>query len=354
MVGPLSPSDAGNRYILTFIDALTRYGIAVAVPNKEAHTIARAIFEKVFCIFGFIEQLVTDNGGEFSNNVLELALSYMKVKHRKVTAFRPSANGLIEKLNRTLIEILRSQVQDNHSQWDKYLCLAAFCYNCGYNRTVMDSPFFLLYGRDVNLPYYTIFSTPSPWYSYDSYKHELAVTMHSIFNTAQRYIEEGQLRQEVYRNSKAKKRKIQIGDRVYILKKSGKTKLSNPYSGPWRVEDINGVIIWVKNIANGERLRVHSERVKLEQQISISDCPNVRACFPVKVPEDDWKNVIQDGNEQVEKPDNNTEINELPLESALNRLLPVTYKPIENEQKQYCTRSKGPVVEKEWIMSKTL
>ena len=148
---------------------------------------------KFFCVYGLIEQLVTDNGGEFSNNVLELALSNMKVKHRKVTAFRPSANGLCEKFNRQLIEILRSQVQDNPSQWDKNLCLAAFSYNCGCNRTVMDSPFFLLYGRDVNLPYYTIFSTPSPWYSYDSYKHELAVTMHSIFNTAQKYIEAGQL-----------------------------------------------------------------------------------------------------------------------------------------------------------------
>ena len=350
LVGPLSLSDDGNRYIMTFIDALTRYGIAVAVPNKKAETIARAIFEKVFCVYGLIEQILTDNGGEFSNEVLELALSYMKVKHRKVTPYRPSANGLCERFNKVLLEILRSQVQDNESQWDKNLCLAAFSYNCGYNRTVMDSPFFLLYGRDVNLPYYTIFNTPSPWYSYDSYKHELAVTMHSIFNKEQRFIEQGQLQQENYRNRRARKRNIQIADRVYILKKGGKTKLKNPYSGPWRVEDVQGVILWVKNIANGERLRVHTERVKMEHQITNSECPNVRACFPVKVPEDDWKDVQTD-NDPVELEDN-SENNELEIESVLNRVLPITYGPTESEQRHYSTRSKGAVNEESWIMSK--
>ena len=72
------------------------------------------------------------------------------------------------------------------------------------------------------------------------------------------------------------------------------------------MEDIKGVILWVKNIANGERLRIHIERVKLEHQIAISDCPNARASFPIKVPEDDWKSV-QNVDEQVETSDKKTE-----------------------------------------------
>ena len=79
MVGPLTPSQSGNKYILTFIDALTRYAVAVAVPNKLSSTIARTIFEKVFCVYGVNEELVTDKGGEFAADVLDLALSYMKV-----------------------------------------------------------------------------------------------------------------------------------------------------------------------------------------------------------------------------------------------------------------------------------
>ena len=44
----------------------------------------------------------------------------------------------------------------------------------------------------------------------------------------------------------------------------------------------------------------------------------------------------------------------LPIESVLNRILPVTYEPKENEQKHYSTRSKGPVEKTDWIMSKAL
>ena len=146
-----------------------------------------------------------DNGGEFAADVLDLALSYMKVKHRKVTPYRPSANGLCERFNKQLMAILRGLVQDSEDLWDQNLCLATFSYNCGYNRTIMDSQFFLLFGRDVVLPYYSIFDAPSPWYNIDSYKHQLAVTMHTIFNKAQRFIEEGQTEQESYKIKMLKK-----------------------------------------------------------------------------------------------------------------------------------------------------
>ena len=358
LVGPLPLTDAGNRYILTLTDALTRYGIAVAIPNKQADTVARAIFEKVFCVYGVIEQLVTDNGGEFTGQAIDLALKYMKVKHHKVTAYRPSANGLVERFNKQLMEILRSQVQESERHWDRSLCLATFSYNCGWNRSIMESPWFLLYGRDPYLPYYSIFKAPSPWYNIDSYKHELATTMHSIFNKAQQFIEQGQLQQETYRNKKAQKRKIQMGDRVYILKKAGISKLKNKYSGPWRIIDIKGVIVWVRNIANNEKIRVHAERVKLEHQISISDCKNVRACYPVKVDENDWlETEIQESEEisDVENMNNKEKICiETEPEALMNRILPITYEPSEVDKYNYSTRSKGNVLNENWIMKKPL
>ena len=198
------------------------------------------------------------------------------------------------------MQILRSQVQDQEALWDKYLNLSVFSYNTGYNRTVRDSPFYLLYGRDPGLPYYQIFETPSPWYDVDNYRHELAHAMHSIFKRAQLYIERGQIQQETYRNQKARKRQIQMGDRVYVRKKSGTGKFKENFVGPFRVEEKIGVIFWVRSIATNERLRIHSDRLKLEWELTPSDCRNAQACYPVKIASSDWEEVSQEATGEVD------------------------------------------------------
>ena len=350
LVGPLPVNTQGNKYIVTFIDVLTRFAVATPIPNKTAETVARAIFEKLFCVYGICENLVSDNGTEYTNDLLDRALKYMKVTHRKVTCYRPSANGVIENLNKTLMNILRSQVSQDETEWDRNICLSVFSYNVGHNRTIKDSPWFLMFGRDPKLPHYSIFQIPTPWYNIDSYKHRLASTMHSIFNTAQKYIEAGQLSQETYKNRNAKKRDLKVGDRVYVQRKAGKGKIKNEYLGPYRLDKLSGVIAWVKNIATGVKIRIHSERLKLEDYVDKSECLNARACFPVKVNELEWLDFEKEfTNNDREEDDDISNVTE--TEQILNRELTVSYKPV-NEQIKYRTRSQGPVPEVNWILEK--
>jgi hypothetical protein len=46
LFGPCKTSDMGHKYILTITDALTKYSEIVAIPNKEAETVADAVFTK--------------------------------------------------------------------------------------------------------------------------------------------------------------------------------------------------------------------------------------------------------------------------------------------------------------------
>ena len=48
LVGPISPQTSkGNRYMLTVIDMLTGYTIAVAIPDKRAETVCKAYRDHV-------------------------------------------------------------------------------------------------------------------------------------------------------------------------------------------------------------------------------------------------------------------------------------------------------------------
>ncbi len=52
LFGPSKTSDSGKKFILCMTDALTKYVKLVPLQNKEAATVAEAIFDKWICRFG--------------------------------------------------------------------------------------------------------------------------------------------------------------------------------------------------------------------------------------------------------------------------------------------------------------
>lgn len=107
LVGPLGVSDDGYRYLMTVIDVLTRYLIAVPLRSKEAQEVVRALCKEVICMHGVPVTIVTDQGREFINTVLSDVAKELMMSHARITAFHPSANGVVERANTGwMIEIM--------------------------------------------------------------------------------------------------------------------------------------------------------------------------------------------------------------------------------------------------------
>ena len=68
LVGPITPvTSRGNKFILTCIDMLTGYTMAIPIPDKSARTICDTYRTHIYCIFGGSSRILTDNGTEFKN-----------------------------------------------------------------------------------------------------------------------------------------------------------------------------------------------------------------------------------------------------------------------------------------------
>ena len=65
LFGPLFTSGRNKKYVLCMTDAFTKYVELVALENKEAETVAEALFERWFCRYGIPLDIVTDRGKEF-------------------------------------------------------------------------------------------------------------------------------------------------------------------------------------------------------------------------------------------------------------------------------------------------
>jgi hypothetical protein len=146
-----------HKYILCITDAFTKYALVTAIENKEAETVAKAIFNKWFCKFGIPVQIHTDGGKEFVNKLSNELFTLLNVQHTKTTPAHPQCNAQVEVFNKTVKKYLASFIDDTMLDWENFLPALMLSYNTSYHSTIARTPFELLFGEKTRLP-----SFPNP------------------------------------------------------------------------------------------------------------------------------------------------------------------------------------------------
>ena len=145
IVGPLPHSRSGNRFILVVCNYTTRYPEAFALKSIDAEHIAEALVT-LFSRVGVAEEILTDQGSNFTSKLLAELYRLLQVKALKTSPYHPQNDGLVERLNSTLKSMLRKTVTNEGKDWDKALPYALFAYREVPQSTTGFSPFELLYG----------------------------------------------------------------------------------------------------------------------------------------------------------------------------------------------------------------
>jgi len=94
LFGPMLAAGRQHKYILCITDAFTKYAIVTPVENKEAETVAKAIFSEWFCKFGIPAQIHTDGGKEFVNKLSRELFDLLNVEHTKTTPAHPQCRDI--------------------------------------------------------------------------------------------------------------------------------------------------------------------------------------------------------------------------------------------------------------------
>lgn len=152
VLGPLPVTFSGNRYIVVFMEYLTKWPEIFAVKNADAVTIANLLTDEIIPRHGAPRTLLSDRGKNFlSNLVLEVCKLY-SIKKLNTTSYHPQTDGLVEKMNSTLCQILSMFVSKHHKDWDVFIPAALLAFRTSPCVSTGDSPFYLLYGREPLLP----------------------------------------------------------------------------------------------------------------------------------------------------------------------------------------------------------
>ena len=160
IVGPLLRSRAGNKYILVICDYATRYPEAVPLRSIDAEHVAEESV-KLFSRVGVPKEILTDQGTNFTSQLLKEVHRMLHVHSIRTSPYHPQTDGLVERFNGTLKQMLRKCAAEDGKDWDKYLPYLLFAYREVPQASTGFSPFELLYGHPVQRSVYTTNGFPS-------------------------------------------------------------------------------------------------------------------------------------------------------------------------------------------------
>jgi len=120
--------------------------------DQTSPTIAKLLVEQVIARHGVPSGLLSDRGTTFLSNLMLDVYKLMGIEKTNTTAYHPQTDGLVERFNRTLTDMLAKCVENNGKDWDQHLLYILFAYRSSLQHSAGESPFYLLYGRDPRLP----------------------------------------------------------------------------------------------------------------------------------------------------------------------------------------------------------
>ena len=160
IVGPNPETENGNEFIIVVQDYFTKWCEAYAVPNHNALTVADKLVTQFFCRFGIPQQIHSDQGREFESELFQAVCSRLGLEKTRTTPYRPQSDGLVERLNRTLLSMLSMFVNKHRNNWDDLLPYLLMAYRSTVNDTTGVTPHKMMTGREMSYPLDKITKSP--------------------------------------------------------------------------------------------------------------------------------------------------------------------------------------------------
>ncbi len=140
----VSISSNNNRYLLVAQDYFTKWVDAIPPPDQIAVRISGELV-KLFSTYGQPEFLHSDQGRNFESTILAQVLEAFGVHKSHTTAYHSQGDEMVERLNRSLLQLLRAYV-DKQNDWERYLPLILYAYRTSVHSSMGASTFMLMYG----------------------------------------------------------------------------------------------------------------------------------------------------------------------------------------------------------------
>ena len=255
-------SARGNQYILVAQDYFSKWPFAQAMPDQKAERIVRILKDLVFTVVGPPCKLHSDQGRNFESHLLSNLCKAFKVTKSHTTPYHPMGDGLVERMNRSLLNLLRTFSQKS-SDWEDHLQLLMFVYRTSKHTSTGMSPYEIIFGRNppsIHVPELHTTAILDP----QDYSTNLRQKLLEIRELVDANIVQSADRQQHYYDGRAPP-KLKEGQKV-LLGNPTKGKLDPRWTGPWVVlQCIDPTTVKLKMGSRKQTVHINRVRPFLEE-----------------------------------------------------------------------------------------
>ncbi|KRX39367.1 Gag-Pol polyprotein [Trichinella murrelli] len=177
-----APTDA--RSILCVPN--TGHGLFGPLGRDSYPKVTVTFWSFAFARFGAPIRLHSDQRRSFESALIREVCKIFDVEKSRSSPYHPHANGLVERTNRTLLNTLAKLCHESKDRsWDQLLPLVTVAYNSAVHETTGQSPFCMLFGKQICLSLNaTLDVPPGTAHNAEDYIVQLRENLQNVHSTA--------------------------------------------------------------------------------------------------------------------------------------------------------------------------
>ena len=267
--GPWPETDRRNVYLFVLQDYYTKWLEVWAIPNHQAETIASCVTQYM-SRYGCIHKLHSDQGREFVSRIVAAVCKLWDMEKTRTTPFAPWSDGMVERCNRTIKQMLRIHCESRIRDWDTKLWAVTMAYNGTVHKSTGVTPFRLMHSRceDPELPTDLLYGRSASQRLVPecrlTYAEEQRDTAQKVIGSVATFLGRSAVFQKrSHARQGLRIREYKEGDEVwYYYPPLANQKLRYPWLGPFKVTAANIPGNTVKITGLGRDQWVHASALK--------------------------------------------------------------------------------------------
>ena len=225
---------AKDKY-LTIVDTFSRLGHAIKIDSKNPADVLDALIT-YFSYYGIPEEISSDAGTEFNNQLIKEIANLHKIKLHLGTAKNPESQANVERFHSTLLEHLRCMEEDNEIPTERRMRMAIIAYNNSISSATGITPLEAILGH-------TKTRNPLELY-YDKRCYQDLINRHKermkiLYSRLKAKDTQRKEKTQDKQQPKVRQKEFKIGEKVYVENITKSNKMLRPFLGPFTIIKIN-------------------------------------------------------------------------------------------------------------------
>jgi transposase InsO family protein len=139
--------------MLVATDYFTKSVEAIPIKTVTTGNMIDFVSEHIVYRFGIPQTITADQGSQFTSREFEEYANSLGIKLLNSSPYYAQANGQAEAANKGIIKLIKRKIDESPKRWHMVLNEALWAYRMTCHEATKVSPYQLVYGHDVVLPW---------------------------------------------------------------------------------------------------------------------------------------------------------------------------------------------------------